>query len=255
MNIPKTNLASLLTHSMMTPMERAKGRFMRAPDHDGGSGGGKTFTKDELDAAIEKAVGPLKESVDGSSAPSATSSIAEKAQASARAEIKPEDLTAAEERADKAEAALAEAQKSVKTLTTERDKAVKALETESAFTQQLLIADGIKSALIANGVKDEDYLDTLSARFAKDAKVVVDGETRKAMIGDKPLADHFKEWAGSDAGKKFVEAPANSGGGAGGGKGGESGKTMLRSAFDALPPAEQQAFVVKDGGKVVDQAA
>jgi hypothetical protein len=30
----------LLTHSMMTPIERARGRFLRAPDHDAGTGGG-----------------------------------------------------------------------------------------------------------------------------------------------------------------------------------------------------------------------
>lgn len=38
-----------------------------------------------------------------------------------------------------------------------------------------------------------------------------------AVIGDKPLADHVTEWAGTDQGKHFITAPANSGGGGQGG--------------------------------------
>ena len=34
-----TGLSRLLRHSSMTPMERARGRFLRAPDHDAGTGG------------------------------------------------------------------------------------------------------------------------------------------------------------------------------------------------------------------------
>lgn len=209
----------------------------------------KTFTQADIDAAVAK----VQESIDKLEAKNAEL-VGDLRKARKAGEIKPEDLTAAEERADRAEAALAEAGKQVKTLTGERDKAVKALETETGFTQKLLIQDGLKSALIANGVKDEDFIDSLTAKFAAGAKVVVEGEERKALIGDKPLADVIKEWAGSDTGKKFVAAPANGGGGAPGGKQGEGGKTMVRSAFDALGQAERAAFA-KDGGKVVDEAA
>jgi hypothetical protein len=248
----KGTLTHLLTHSMMTPAERAKGRFMRAPD---GHGDGGKFTQEQLDAAIEKAIGPLKESI-GNLEGKRDELIAENRKLKRGAEIKPEDLTAAEERADKAEAALADATKQVKALTGERDKAVKALEGEQSFTQRLLIQDGLKSALIANGVKDEDFLDTLTAKFAGGASIVTEGDQRKAMLGDKPMADAIKEWAGSDAGKKFVSAPDNSGGGAQGGKADAApAKTMLRSEFDALAPAQQHAFTVKEGGKVVDAAA
>lgn len=34
-----SGLSRLLRHSSMTPMERARGRFLRAPDHDAGTGG------------------------------------------------------------------------------------------------------------------------------------------------------------------------------------------------------------------------
>ena len=231
----------------MTPTERARGRFLRAPDHDAGSGGGgeKTFTQADIDA--------LKASVDRLEAKNAEL-VGDLRKARKSSEIKPEDLAAAEDRADKAEQRAADAEKQVKTLTTERDKAIKALETEQGFTQKLIIQDGLKSALIANGVKDEDFLDTLSAKFASGATIKVDGDQRIAMIGDKALTDHIKEWAGSDAGKKFVAAPVNGGGGAPGGKGGEGGKSMSSQDFNALD-AKGRADFMAGGGKIVDAAA
>lgn len=210
----------------------------------------KSFTQADIDAAIAKNADKIEELTNKYSG--ALDDL-KKAQRELRAkqDVKPEDLAAAEDRADKAEARAAEAEKQVKTLTTERDKAVKALEDESGYTSKLLIQDGLKSALIANGVKDEDFIDALATKFASGAKVVAEGDVRKAMIGDKSVADHVKEWAGSDAGKKFVAAPQNSGGGAPGGKGGEQGKTMTRTAFDALDPGAKMAFS-KEGGTLVD---
>lgn len=218
----------------------------------------ETFTKEQLDAAIEKAVGPLKDSVTKLETKN-EELIGENRKLKRGAEIKPEDLTAAEERADKAEKALAEVQKELKAATTAKEKAEKALETESSFTAKLLIQDGLKSALIEAGVKDPDYLDLAVAKFSSSAKVTVDGEERKATIGDKPLADHIKEWAATDAGKKFVAAPTNSGGGAGGGdKKKAEEQTMTRSAYDALDQNEKAALspkMVKGELKIVDEAA
>jgi hypothetical protein len=211
----------------------------------------KTFTKDDVDAAIAAAVAKVQESVDKLEAKN-KELIGENRKLKSAGEIKPEDLQAAEERADKLQAALDEAQKSVKSLTGERDKAVKSLETEQGFTQKLLIQDGLKSALIANGVKDEDFIDSLAAKFSSGASVKIEGDNRTALIGDKPLADAIKEWAATDAGKKFVAAPANGGGGAGGsdGKGG-GGKTVNRAAFDAMDQSARGNFI-SEGGKVVD---
>lgn len=218
----------------------------------------KTFTQADLDKAIATAVGKVQESVDRLEAKN-EEVIGEnrklKQQVRAAGEITPETLQAAEDRAEKAEAKATELDKSVKTLTGERDKAVKALEAETGFTAKLLVQDGLKSALLANGVKDEDFIDTLSAKFATGAQVVTEGDARVAKIGDKTLSDYVKEWAATDVGKKFVAAPNNSGGGAGGGKGGEgAGKTIQRGAFDALDPAGRMAFV-KEGGSVVDADA
>lgn len=214
----------------------------------------KTFTKAELDAAIQEAVDEAVEGLKAKVTELTDEAKEAKRKLRAASEIKPEDVAAIEAERDKAVADLAEAAKQLKALTGERDKAVKALETESAFTQRLLIQDGLKSALIANGVKDEDFIDSLTAKFTSGASIVVDGDARKAMFGDKPLADHIKEWAGSDAGKKFVAAPANGGGGAGGGDGNQGGKTVTRQVFDAMSQPDRAAFA-KDGGKVVDAAA
>ena len=169
-------------------------------------------------------------------------------------EISPDDFAAETERADRAEKERDELAKQIKAMSIERDKAVQAHEKESAFTQKLLIQDGIKSALIANGVKDEDYIDSLAAKFSQGATIVVNGDAREAMLGDKKLADAIKEWAGTDAGKKFVAAPLNGGGGAPGGGGAGGGKTMATSDFNALGAKERAAFM-SSGGTLTDQAA
>jgi hypothetical protein len=169
-------------------------------------------------------------------------------------DIKPEDMAALESDNEKLRADLAAAQKQAKDAATAAEKASKALETEQGFTQKLIIQDGLKSALIENGVKDPDFIDTLSAKFASGAAIKVDGDQRVAMIGDKALGDYIKEWAGSDTGKKFVAAPVNGGGGAPGGKGGEQGKVVNRAQFDGMSHVERATFA-KEGGKVVDAAA
>lgn len=222
----------------------------------------KTFTQEQLDAAVEKAVGDvdgLKSKIDELIGDNKKL----KADLRKTQDIKPEDVATIEAERDKALADLAEAQKQVKTITGERDKAVKALETESGFTQKLLIQDGIKTALIEHGVKDPDFIDSLTAKFSTGAKVIAEGDERKAVYttkdGEKPLGDFIKEWAGTDTGKKFVAAPANGGGGAqGGGKVSADVKTMTRSAYNALDQnakAELGPQMAKGELKLVDEAA
>lgn len=193
----------------------------------------KKFTQADVDAAVAAANEKHDADISGLKA-KVSALIADNKSLKRGATITPEDLHAAEERADKAEARAAEAEKQIKTLTGERDKVAKTLEAEQAFTQKLLIQDGIKTALIAAGVKDEDFLDSLTAKFSTGAVVTSEGDARKAMFGDKDLAVHITEWAATDAGKKYVEAPNNGGGGAPGGKGGEAGADLLK-----LPPVER----------------
>lgn len=88
---------------------------------------------------------------------------------------------------------------------------------EGALTQHL-IDGGLSSALAKAGVAPH-FMDAAKAMLRGQA-AIKDGA---AVIGDKPLADHVTEWAGTDQGKHFITAPANSGGGGQGGNGG--GKT------------------------------
>lgn len=180
--------------------------------------------------------------------------LAELKEARKGRQIDPAELEKLEAKIDEVQAKLTAAEKQAKDSAKAAETAQKALEAETGFTQKLLVQDGLKSALIAAGVKDDDFLDTLTAKFAPTASIVANGAERKVMMGEKPLADAIKEWAGSDSGKKFIAAPVNGGGGAPGGKGGEGGKTMTRQAFDALEPVAKVTFA-KEGGKVVDQAA
>jgi hypothetical protein len=212
----------------------------------------ETYTKADLDAAvkeaIEEATGGLKQKVEDLIGDNKKL----KQQVRSASEIKPEEVAAIEKERDDLAEKLKVAEKAAKDATATAEKATKALETESAFTQKLLIQDGLKSALIAAGVKDEDHLDFAVAKFSQGASVKVDGENRVALYGDKPMADAIKEWAGTDAGKKFVAAPANSGGGAPGGKGeGGGSKTATRAEFDAMDHSARGSFA-KEGGKVVE---
>lgn len=214
----------------------------------------KTFTQADIDAAIDKAnekheaeVGGLKTKVN--------ELIAETKKLKRGADIKPEDLQAAEDRAEKAEQALADANKQVKTLAADRDKAVKALETEAGFTQRLLVENGLREELAAQNVTNPVHQKAAMAMLAGQVQVAAEGDTRVAKVGDKALSDFVKEWAGGDEGKHFVSAPGNGGGGAPGGSGGSGGgKTMTRADFDAADQSTRAAHI-KDGGKVVDQAA
>lgn len=209
----------------------------------------KTFTQadiDKLNDKIEELSNKYTGAIDD----------LKKAQREARAakDIKPEDLAAAEDRAEKAERALSDSQKEVKALTTRAEKAEKSLEAETGFTTKLLVENGLRDALAANGVTNAVHQKAAMAMLASGVQVNVEGDARVAKVGDKALADFVKEWAGGDEGKHFVSAPNNSGGGAGGGKGAEGVKTMTRAAFDAMTPTEKMSFS-KEGGKVVDQAA
>lgn len=169
-------------------------------------------------------------------------------------EIKPEDLSAAEERADKAEKALADLNKQVKTLAAERDKAVQALEQESGAARSYALEAEITDA-IAKGNVVPALVPALKAMVAQQAKAdLVDGKYA-VMIGDKPARDYIGAFLDSDDGKHFKAAASNGGGGApGGGGAGTGGKVITRAQFDAMGHVERAKFST-EGGKVVDQAA
>jgi hypothetical protein len=197
-------------------------------------------TKAALAAAVEDATAGLKTKVDeliGS-----------------EKKLKPEDMAALESENEGLRAKLSAAEKTAKEAATAAEKATKALETETGFTRKLLVENNLKDTLLKGGVKDEDFLDALVTKFSQGAAVVADGDARKAMLGDKELSAVVGEYLASDAGKKFVAAPVNGGGGAQGGGGESHSKTVSRDKFNAMSHPERAAFA-KDGGKVIDQAA
>jgi hypothetical protein len=141
--------------------------------------------------------------------------------------ISPEDHAALQAELDTTTAKLTEAVKLAKTATTEAEKIKKAYESESKVAHDLLVKQGLSTALLANGVKNPAYLEAAEALLYGKVVLTADGENRVAKVGDKPLADFVKEWAVSDKGKAFVEAPGNSGGGAHGGGAGTAAMTGL----------------------------
>ena len=205
------------------------------------------FTQADIDKAIKDAVEEATKGLKQNLSDALDEAKEAKRKLRSASEIKPEDLSAAEDRADKAEAALKDALKQAKDANKAAEDAKKALETETGFTQRLLIQDGLKSALIANGVKDEDFIDSLTAKFSAGASIKVEGDKREAIYGDKALGDFIKEWAGSDAGKKFVAAPMNSGGGASGGGGKGGGKSVSSDELAAMTPKARAAHFAEGG--------
>lgn len=213
------------------------------------------FTQADIDKAIKDAVEEATKGLKDNLTAALDEAKEAKRKLRAASEITPEDMQAAEERADKAEKALSDAQKEVKALATRAEKAEKAIEAEAGFTSKLLTENALNDALAAAGVKEPAMLKAVKAMMAGTAQVVTEGTDRIVKVGDKPLADHVKEWAGTDEAKFFISAANNSGGGASGGAGGGGGgKTMTRTAFDALDPGAKVAFG-KEGGKVVSEAA
>jgi hypothetical protein len=165
--------------------------------------------------------------------------------------IDPVELDKLQSKIDALEADLGTAQKTKK----EQDKALKlaqdALASESGFTQKLLLDNGLTEALVKAGVATP-MLPAVKAMLGSQAKVIVDGDARKAVIGDKDLTEFVSAWATTDEGKHFIAAPANGGGGASGGAGNGSGaKVWTREKFDAASHFERSEFS-KAGGKVVD---
>lgn len=112
-----------------------------------------------------------------------------------------------------AEADLREATRQLKKVTGERDNATRSLETESSFSRNMLIENGLTSALTEANV-DPALMEAAKALLGKGATVKVEGDNRTAVVGDKPLGEFVKEWAASDAAKRFILAPVNGGGGA-----------------------------------------
>lgn len=171
--------------------------------------------------------------------------------------VKPEDLAAAEQRAEKAETDLTEATKQIRALTSERDKAVKALEAEQGAARKFALENELNAAIAEGGIVPA-LAPAFRAMMAGQAKAdLVDG-AYTVTIGDKAAREHIKAFLDSDEGKAFKAASISGGGGAPGSGGSDGGgKTMTRAEYNqkaVSDPAGTSKFI-KDGGKIVNEAA
>jgi hypothetical protein len=191
------------------------------------------MTAPEIKAAIEAAV---EDAVSGLKAKNIDlASRLEKARQGKT--IDPDDYRQLEERAAKLETDLIESNKQLKAISNEYDKTKKAHESESEFTRKLLVDNGLVDALTKAGVTDPVRLKAAKAMLKESVNLSIDGDVRRAMMGDKDLDEGIKIWAASDEGKYFVAAPNNAGGGAVGGGG-------KANAADALKMTPQQRMDV-----------
>lgn len=200
----------------------------------------KAALKEQIDAAVAAATASTLETVTKLETNNKTL-LSQLREAKKGAEIDPAKYAALEDQVTELSTQLQASTATVKKMETEHGKTVatltKQLESENGFTQSLLVDNGLSDALVKAGVAPA-FMPAVKAMLKSGVKVVADGETRKAVVGDKALADFVTGWAQSDEGKHYVVAPANSGGGgAGSGTGtGTSGKTIAaddRAAFGA----------------------
>ena len=203
------------------------------------------ISEEELKAKIDEAI----ESATGGLVKKNQELLSELKEARKGRAIDPAELDKLQAKIDALEADLGTAHKTKK----EQEKALKlaqdALASESGFTQKLLLDNGLTEALVKAGVATP-MLPAVKAMLGSQAKVIVDGDARRAVIGDKDLTEFVSAWATTDEGKHFIAAPANGGGGASGGAGNGSGaKVWTREKFDAASHFERSEFA-KAGGKV-----
>lgn len=170
-----------------------------------------------IEAAVEAAVGGLK---------TKNAELIRKLEGAKTAEEKAAKYDEIVAERDKLTAKVEELGGNNRALGKQLKDATEALGKESTFTQSLLIDGGLTNELSKAGVVPELMPAVKAMLKEMGAKVVVEGEARKAMIGDKELSAFVSAWATSDAGKHFVKATANQGGGANGGQGGNAGKAL-----------------------------
>ena len=166
-------------------------------------------------------------------------------------EIKPEQLDELENQVETYKTKWADAEKLAKATALEADKVKKLYEAESGYTNNLLVENGLNEALVKEGIAKQ-FLPAVKSMLKSQVTVKIEGNERKAVIGEKALSEFVSEWSKGEEGKHFIAAPNNSGGGSnGGGDAKGAGKTMPRSQFDGISSAEKGAFL-KDGGKIID---
>lgn len=138
-----------------------------------------------------------------------------------------EEVSRLERELDETKHDLSEAQsklrvveRDLKKVTGERDTAVTERDTERTNFRNELIENNLTAALVEHKVAPH-FMDAAKALLKSKVSVEMEGDERKLLADGKPLGDFVKDWAASDAGKHYVVAPGNAGGGASGANGGQ----------------------------------
>ncbi len=129
--------------------------------------------------------------------------------------------------------------------------AVARLVLDNGLTAELLRAN-VKASLIPAAkalIREKGILSIESEGDIRRAVATLKREGKESRV---ELAAYITEFAASDEGKEFVQAPANSGGGASEarGAGAVQGKVMREEVFAALPPKEKARFMAEKGALV-----
>ena len=197
---------------------------------------------EQIKAAVEEATSGL--------AKKNSELLAELKEARKGKQIDPAELDKLQEKIDGLENQLTVSQKTIKEQQKAFEQTKAALDSESGFTSKLLLDNGLTDALVKAGVA-APFLPAVKAMLSSQAKIAIEGDTRKAVIGDKDLSEFVIEWATSDDGKHYIAAPQNNGGGASGGSNSTGQQVVNRSTFDAMSHPERASFA-KNGGKVTE---
>ena len=162
------------------------------------------------------------------------------------------ELEALEKQLETTQAELKQITKDHKKVVSELTETKATLDSESKFTHKLVGENGLTEALAKVGVAPQ-FMDAVKALLGPTVQVKIDGDTRKAVVGEKPVEAFVTEWAQGDTGKNFIAAANNSGTGGPGNKvpNQPAGKTLTRAAFEAMPVTEHAAFF-SGGGTLTD---
>lgn len=118
----------------------------------------------------------------------------------------------------------------------------------------IALSDGVAEIKVADPFKK-----AVKAMF-RDKVKIVEGEDGQPMAvidgdyGEQPVVKYLKEWALTDEGKEFIQAPGNNGGGARG-SGGASGKIKNPWSPDNWSPTEQVRIFREQGQEVAQRMA
>lgn len=187
----------------------------------------------------------LKEAIDEATAGLVTKNrelLAEVKEAKKGRTIDPAEIEKLEGKIEALTGDLNAANKVAKDAQKQAETHLKQLQSESGFTQKLLVENGLTDALTKAGVAPQ-YMAMVKAMFTPQASVVAEGDARTVKFGDKAMSDFISEWSqGADA-KHVLAAPANAGGGASGGAGGGGQKN----------PWAKATFNLTEQGRIVTE--